>query len=98
MKIFINDKLTIHFHQKLTVRDKDKVDNQTYLDYNMKDNDESLYNEDDFFFRKPRLAMGYDEEEVKIDPPTRKESKEDVPLIFSLGTGMTMIVTSIITA
>ena len=98
MRVFINDKLTIQFHQELTVRDEDKVDNQTYLDYNMKDNDESLYNEDDFFFRKPRLAMGYDEEEVKIDPPTKKESKEDVPLIFSLGTGMTMIVTSIITA
>ena len=74
-----------------------EVDNKKYLNYDMKENDIELYSEEDYFFHKPRLLGSYDEEEVTIDDPTNKDIKEDIPLIFSLGTGFTMVATSIIT-
>ncbi len=98
LRIFINSVQLVQFHQDLTIRDKDIVNNSSYLNYSIKENDESLYKEEDFFFRKPRFTMGYEKEELVIDPPTQKESKDDVPFIFTLGTGMTMIVTSIVTS
>ncbi len=74
------------------------VDNNSFIDYELKDNDIELYSEADYFFHKPRLVGAYDEEKVKIDSPTQKESKEDVPFLFSLGAGATMVITSIFTA
>ncbi len=73
------------------------VDNNNYTDYDMKDNDIELYSDEDYFFHKPRLLGSYDEEKVKIDNPTQKENKDDIPFIFSFGTGLTMVVTSIAT-
>ena len=74
----------------------EEVDNEQYLKYEMKENTEGLYKDDDYFFHKPRLSRSYEKEKVKIDGPTQKKDTDDVPFLFTLGTGATMVVTSII--
>ncbi len=97
MRLFIPNGNVI-VNQNLKVNTKENANNSQYLDYNMGENDIGLYKDDDFFFHKPRLTIGYDEEEIIIDAPTNKETKDDVPVLFQLGTGMTMVVTSVVTA
>ena len=97
IRVFLTND-NIIFNSDLQLKSKETIDNLQYLNYNVGENDVPLYKEDDYFFHKPRLKMGYDEEEIKIDPPTQKELKEDVPAIFQLGTGMTMVVSSVATA
>jgi len=75
-----------------------EVNNNQYLNYNPGENDIPLYKDSEFFSPKNRLTMTYDEEEVIIDPPTQKESKEDLPAILSYGTGMTIAVSAVFTA
>lgn len=87
----------VSFNNNILIKDKETIDNSQYLNYNMKENDEDLYSDDDFFFHKPRLTIGYDEEETVIDAPTNKESREELPLIFTLGASMTMVITSFAT-
>ena len=93
---YTNDRIL--FAQGVQQKAKEQIDNSKYLEYDKRENDEGLYKEEDFFFHKPRLVISYGEEELTIDPPTPKEFIEDVPAIFSLGTGLTMLVSSIVTA
>ena len=51
---------------------------------------EELYKEKDYFFRSPRITDMIETESVRIDPPPAAESKEEMPLILTLGTTLTM--------
>ena len=98
MKNFIrifntNKELTLS--SNVTKKEIKEVNNKNYLNYDIKENDISIYSEEDYFFHKPRLVLGAPSEEVTIDSPPNKELKDDVPLIFQLGTGLTMLVFSI---
>ena len=79
------------------ITNNETVDNNKYIEYDMKENDVELYSDEDYFFHKPRLLGSFDEEAVKIDDPTNKESKEDIPFLLTLGTGLTMLLSSIFT-
>ena len=86
----------INLSPNMVVKNIDVVDNSQYLNYDMKENTIGLYKDDDYFFHKPRLSSSYEKENVTIDPPTPKKEKDDIPFIFTLGTGATMLVTSFI--
>ena len=89
-----NDGVT--FSRELKPIRQDIMQNNAYLQYDVEENTEDLYKENDYFFRKPRLTMTYTEESINIDPPNQKETKEDVPIIFQFGTGLTMLASSAI--
>lgn len=54
-----------------------------------------LYNEDDYFFHSPRMRTILEEEEVQIDPPPGSQIGEELPLILTLGSSLTMTATSL---
>lgn len=76
------------------ITDNMTADNSSFTDYKIKENDIELYSDEDYFFHKPRLLGSYDEEKVKIDNPTSKEVKDDIPFLFTIGTGLTMVISS----
>ena len=49
-----------------------------------------LYDEEDFFSRAPRITNLVEKEKVKIDAPPQAQEKEDMPLILTLGSSMSM--------
>ncbi|MBQ6285218.1 MAG: type VII secretion protein EssC [Bacilli bacterium] len=76
------------------ITDNNVTDNSSFTDYKIKENDIELYSDEDYFFHKPRLLGSYDEENVKIDGPTAQVGKDDIPFLFSIGTGLTMVISS----
>lgn len=49
-----------------------------------------LYDEDEYFSRAPRITNVIEREKVKIDAPPQIQDKEEMPLILTLGTSMSM--------
>lgn len=57
----------------------------------IKENDDSeLYSEKDYFFRSPRITNKIERETIRIDAPPQMQEKEEMPLILTLGTSLTM--------
>ena len=56
-----------------------------------------LYSEKEYFSRAPRITNIIEREKVRIDAPPQSQDKEDMPLILSLGTSLTMGVMMIMT-
>ena len=59
--------------------------------------DLELYSEDDYFARAPRIVNLIERETVKIDPPPQNQNKEGMPLIYVLGSSLTMGLISVVT-
>ena len=53
-------------------------------------NDVTLYQENEYFSRAPRITNVIEEERVKIDPPPSASGKEETPLILVLGSSLSM--------
>lgn len=51
---------------------------------------EDLYEEDEYFSRAPRITNIIEREKVKIDSPPQPQDKEEMPLILTLGSSMSM--------
>ena len=49
-----------------------------------------MYDEDEYFSRAPRITNVIEREKVKIDAPPQIQDKEEMPLILTLGTSMSM--------
>lgn len=49
-----------------------------------------LYDDDEYFSRAPRITNIIEREKVKIDAPPQAQDKEEMPLILTLGTSMSM--------
>lgn len=49
-----------------------------------------LYTEKEYYSRAPRITNRIEEEEVKIDAPPQIQDKEDMPMILTLGTSISM--------
>ena len=69
------------------------------IDENDEEDDEEveLYTDDDFFARAPRIVNLIERETIKIDPPPQNQNKEGTPLIYVLGSSMTMGLISVVT-
>ena len=60
---------------------------------NIEDDDETsieLYSEKDYFARAPRIVNLIEREKIKIDPPPQSDNKEGMPLIYVLGSSLSM--------
>ena len=51
---------------------------------------EEIYDEDDYFFRAPRITEVIEKEKVTIDDPPAEEDKNDQPLILVIGPTLSM--------
>ena len=49
-----------------------------------------LYDDDEYFSRAPRITNIIEKEKVKIDAPPQAQDKEEMPLVLTLGTSMSM--------
>ena len=54
------------------------------------DTDVELYSEKDYFARAPRITNIIEREKIKIDRPPENQNKEGMPLIYMLGSTLTM--------
>ncbi|MGN1326958.1 MAG: FHA domain-containing protein, partial [Clostridia bacterium] len=54
------------------------------------DDDIELYSEKDYFSRAPRITNVIERERIKIDPPPQADTKESMPLMYVLGSSLSM--------
>ena len=54
------------------------------------ENDADLYNDDDYYFRAPRIKDKIECETVKIDSPPQKEKRDEMPTALVLGSSLSM--------
>ena len=59
--------------------------------------DKNLYNKEDYFSKAPRLRRTIEEKEIFLDKPPTDDSKNEMPLILTIGPMMTMGIMSLIT-
>lgn len=64
--------------------------------YVSKNNDITVYNKEDYFFKSPRFNFIIEEETIDIDEPPEPVQEDDMPVILSIGPQLTMICTSIL--
>lgn len=57
----------------------------------------NFYNENDYFYRKPRFIYSIKEYELEIAPPPSKKEKDEMPSILTIGPMLTMSLTSVVT-
>lgn len=60
------------------------------------DIDIEIYSEKDYFARAPRISNIIEREKIKIDPPPQIDNKEAMPLLYTLGSSLTMGIIMII--
>ena len=73
----------------------DVVDNTKYIPATDEESNVELYKEDDYFYHMPRLVPTIDPIDVEIDSPPVEEKMEDLPLLLSLGTSVSMAASSL---
>lgn len=92
--ILINNPGNKVFLNKLTANIGDLVINvnNDYSNKEIKDLD--LYNDNDYFFKSPRIRRIIQNKTIKIDGPPSVKDPDEVPLIYTLGPMLTMGMTS----
>lgn len=76
---------------KLTIiNSNNEITNEEIINKNM-------YNESDYFLKSPRISRDIEEYNMKIDSPPKKQSDEEIPLIYTLGPMLTMGASSLVT-
>ena len=94
--IYVNHPLQkVRFNSnKLVINNKD---NAPFIENEMAENqDISLYTEDDYFKRAPRLINVIEEKKIKIEPPPEKKEDSSTSFVAVLATSLTMCLTMII--
>lgn len=75
-------------------------ENHSENDNNIPKSDEikeiDLYNEEDYFFKKPRMRRYIEDYDLTITPPPQKQDKEEMPLLLVIGPMITMAITSLV--
>lgn len=92
--ILINNPNNKVFVNKLTANMGDLNINikNDFANYEIKDVE--LYNDNDYFFKSPRIRRIIQNKTIKIDGPPSVKDADDVPLIYTLGPMLTMGMTS----
>ena len=55
-----------------------------------------LYKESDYFYHTPRIKEVITEKEIAIDAPPENQKRENLPLVFRIGSSLTMVGSSMI--
>ena len=70
---------------------------ESNLDEEDDDNDDiELYSDNDYFARAPKITNIIQREKIKIEPPPQSQDKEGMPLIYVLGSSLTMGLISVV--
>jgi len=76
-------------------------DSSLHIEKNVLESDQikeiDFYKDEDYFFKKPRLRRFIEEYELIMTPPPKKNEKQEMPLLLTLGPMLTMAVVSCIT-
>ena len=56
-----------------------------------------LYNDGDYFYKKPRMRRFIENHNLKITKPPTKQEEKDMPLLLVIGPMLTMAVTGVVT-
>ncbi len=95
--IFINNPLKkVRLNEKIF-----KINNKEYNFSHLKEEDESdleIYSEKDYFSKAPRITNVIERKKVKIDPPPQIQNKEGMPLIYVLGSTLSMGVITLVSS
>ena len=65
-----------------------KHDNKKLKDE--EENDFDLYDDNDYYYRSPRIKNKIECEKIKIDPPPQREKREEMPTALVLGSTLSM--------
>ena len=69
--------------------------NTDYSNYNGEEvSEKNLYNKDDYFYHIPRIIDKFSKEFVTIDPPPMPDKEEGMPFILTIGSSLTMAMSS----
>ena len=90
---FIFDKLPTLIinnpNNKIEVKMNQKVDltniNNPYIAEDEEEININVYNDSDYFHKKPRFIQLLEEYQLSIDPPPQKESENKMPLLLTIG-------------
>ena len=55
-----------------------------------------LYDDNEYFYKKPRVFPKLETLQIKVDPPTAKKESEDRPFLLTIGPMLTMSMTSFV--
>ena len=97
--VFINNPFNkVGFNQNIfEIDDFSPEPIETDLEEEEDDEKLEIYSDDDYFARAPRIINIIEKEIVKIDPPPQSQDKEGMPLIYVLGSSLTMGLISVVT-
>ena len=98
MKDFIkinNPKQNVSVKNLTAYKELEVADNTKYAPVSDEDASVNLYDEDDYFYHMPRLVPTMDEEEIEIDPPPNGDNNEEMPVLLTIGSSITMAASSL---
>lgn len=72
------------------------IDNQNYDKSDIEASELKLYNENDYFYHIPRIKKFLASEEIVIQSPPSQEKDNNLPFLLSMGTSLTMSVSSFV--
>lgn len=99
MKNFIkinNPKKSVLVKGLTAHEDLDIVDNSKYEQATEEELNVELYKDDDYFYHMPRLVPIVEGVDIKIDEPPEGAKMDDMPFLLTLGTQLTMIVSTFV--
>ena len=71
------------------------TDNTKYTPVTDEEANVDLYDENDYFYHMPRLVPTIEPVEIQIDAPPAGDEQEELPLILTLGSSLTMAASSL---
>lgn len=78
---------------------KGTINNKEYTEVNETESNIDLYREDEYFSHTPRIRSILETEDISIEAPPSKESKEnDMPFLLSIGSSFSMLGMSMMNA
>ena len=98
MKSFLkinNPKQTVSVTGLSAFEELDVVDNTKYTPVTDEEANVDLYDEDDYFYHMPRLVPTVNPVEIEIDAPPSGDHQEELPLLLTLGSSLTMATSSL---
>ena len=89
--IYINNPFNrVKYNEKKFKVNNFAVNLSDFEDEEGDDNNVELYSENDYFARAPRITKIIERETIKIDSPPQSEQREQMPLLYVLGTSLSM--------
>ena len=73
----------------------DVSDNTKYSPVSDEEANIDLYKEDDYFYHMPRLVPTIKHEEIEIDAPPAGNNEEELPVLLTIGSSITMAASSL---